>query len=66
MVGKGAAERIQRAKLAEVVGARERVTVEEYERLMAMSPEAPPDIAPAPGGFRFTGVQEHRRQYVVG
>jgi hydroxymethylglutaryl-CoA synthase len=66
VVGKGAAERIQRATLAEVLGARERVTVEEYERLMAMPPEAPPDIAPAPGGFRFTGMREHRREYATG
>jgi len=66
VVGKGAAERIERAKLDEVIGGRERVTVEEYERLMAIPPEAPPDIAPRPGGFRFTGVQDHRRQYAAG
>ena len=53
-------------QLDEVLGARERVTVEEYERLMALAPEAPPDIAPAPGGFRFTGVSDHRRQYASG
>src|SRR5215467_5475547 len=54
VVGRSAPERIQRARLDEVIGGRERVTVEEYERLMAIPPEAPPDIAPRPGGFRFT------------
>ena len=66
VVGKGAAERIQRARLDEVIGARERVTVDEYERLMAFPPETPPDIPPAPGGFRFTGMHQHRRQYAAG
>ncbi len=66
VVGKNAAERIQRATLDEVIGARERVTVEEYERMMALAPERPPEIPPAPGGFRFTGMHEHRRQYAAG
>ena len=66
VVGKNAAARIERAKLHEAIGSRERVTVEEYERLMALPPEAPPDIAPAPGGFRFVGMHEHRRQYAAG
>jgi hydroxymethylglutaryl-CoA synthase len=66
VVGKGAAERIQRAKLDEVIGSRERVTVEEYEHLMDISPHAPPDIPPPPGGFRYTGMHEHRRQYAAG
>ena len=66
VVGKAAAESIARARLDEVLGARERVTVEEYERLMGLPPDAPPDIAPAPGQFRFTGIQEHRRQYAAG
>ena len=43
---------------------RERVSVEEYERLMGLT--APLGLAPAPGGFRFTGVDEHRRQYARG
>ena len=66
VVGKNAAQRIERARLHEVIGARERVTVEEYERLMALPPESPPDTPPAPGAFRFTGVSEHRRQYAAG
>jgi len=66
VVGKNAAERIQRARLDEVLGSRERVTVEEYERLMALAPEAPPDIAPRSGTYRFTGVKDHRREYAAG
>ena len=66
VVGKAAAERIQRARLDEVVGSRERVTVEEYERLMAIAPESPPDIPPPPGGFRFVGVNHQRREYAAG
>jgi hydroxymethylglutaryl-CoA synthase len=66
VVGKNAAERIQRAQLDEVIGGRERVTVEEYERLMALPPETPPDIAPSPSGFRFVGVKDHRREYAAG
>jgi hydroxymethylglutaryl-CoA synthase len=66
VVGTGAAEQIQRARLDEVLSGRERVTVEEYERLMAIPPETPPDIAPRPGAFRFTGVKEYRRQYAAG
>src|SRR5262249_28654594 len=65
-VGRDAAERIQRAGLDEVIGSRERVTLEEYERLMALPPEAPPDIAARPGAYRFTGVKDHRRQYAAG
>ena len=66
VVGKNAAERIQRSRLDEVIGSRERVTVEEYERLMALPPETPPDIPPPPGGFRFVGVNHHRREYAAG
>ena len=29
-------------------------------------PTTPPDIPPAPGGFRFTGMSQHRRQYAAG
>jgi hydroxymethylglutaryl-CoA synthase len=66
VVGKNAAERIQRARLDEVIGGRERVTVEEYERLMALPPEVPPEIAPGPAAFRFVGVKDHRREYAGG
>jgi hydroxymethylglutaryl-CoA synthase len=66
VIGRDAAERIGRARLDEVLGARERVTVGEYERLMELPPETPPDIAPWPGTFRFTGIRDHRREYAAG
>lgn len=65
VVGARAAQRIAAARLPEVLAARERITVAEYERIMALAPAAPPDEAPPPGGFRFTGVAEHRRQYAA-
>lgn len=61
-----AAQRIAAARLPEVLAARERITVAEYERIMALAPTTPPDEAPPSGGFRFTGVAEHRRQYAGG
>jgi len=33
---------------------------------MALNPETPPEIAPAPAGFRFVGVKDHRREYAAG
>jgi hydroxymethylglutaryl-CoA synthase len=66
VVGKQAAEHVARARLDDVLAARERIDVAEYERLMALPADAPPPIAPAPGEFRFTGVDGHRRQYAAG
>jgi len=63
VVGPRAAEQIARTRLDEVLAARDRVDVAEYERLMALPPEQPPQITPAPGTFRFSGVTEFRRQY---
>lgn len=54
-----AAARIAAANLADVLAARERISVAEYERIMALSTP----IAAAGDGFRFTGVIDHRRQY---
>jgi hydroxymethylglutaryl-CoA synthase len=62
VVGPRAAEQIARARLDEVLAGRDRVDVAEYERLMALPPEQPPQITPAPGAFRFRGVTEFRRQ----
>jgi hydroxymethylglutaryl-CoA synthase len=61
VVAQRATERVKAAPLAEVLAGRERITAEEYERIMALT--APLDQAPRPGSFRFTGVVEHRRQY---
>jgi hydroxymethylglutaryl-CoA synthase len=56
-----AASRIAEARIAEVLAARERITIDDYERLMtATAPAADP---PLPGTYRFTGVAGHRRQY---
>jgi hydroxymethylglutaryl-CoA synthase len=64
VVSPRAVNRITAANLRDVLGVRERISVEEYERIMALT--APLGQPPAPGGFRFTGVEDHRRQYVRG
>ncbi|HEY5943904.1 MAG TPA: hydroxymethylglutaryl-CoA synthase, partial [Kofleriaceae bacterium] len=61
IVASRAAERVRAAPIAEVLAGRERITIHEYERIMAMT--APIDAQPRPGSFRFSGVVEHRRQY---
>lgn len=63
VVGAQAADRMKAAPLAEVLAGRERITIDEYERIMGAS--APLDAASPgrPGTFRFTGVDAHRRQY---
>jgi hydroxymethylglutaryl-CoA synthase len=61
VVAPGAAERIAAADIHGVLAARERISIADYERIMAL--QAPLDLPPAPGGFRFSGVVEHRRQY---
>jgi hydroxymethylglutaryl-CoA synthase len=66
VVGSRAAERIAAARLSEVIAARERISIAEYERIMALAPVAPPYEPPPAGGFRFAGVADHRRQYAVG
>ena len=60
-IAAGAATRIAGARIAEVLAARERITVDEYERIMAMT--APEPAVLQPGVVRFTGVDAHRRQY---
>jgi hydroxymethylglutaryl-CoA synthase len=64
VVGPRAAERVKAASLGEVLARRERITIDEYERIMALS--APLEGVPRPGAFRFTGVDAHRRQYARG
>ena len=63
VVGKGAAARIAAAKLTDMLDAREKISVAEYERIMALPPTAPITDAPAGDGFRFVGVTNHQRQY---
>ncbi len=66
IVGDKAAERMARADLASVMARRERVSIEEYERLMKLAPDAPEPVAPAPGTFRLQEIRDHRRVYVEG
>jgi hydroxymethylglutaryl-CoA synthase len=63
VVGKHAAARIAAAKLGELLDAREKISVVDYERIMALPPNAPMDGAATSAGFRFLGVTDHRRQY---
>lgn len=63
VVGARAAERIAAARLGELLAARERISIDEYHRIMALGPGAPLGEPPVPGGFRFTGVEDDRRRY---
>jgi hydroxymethylglutaryl-CoA synthase len=59
VVGDRAAEMTAKAKLGEVLADRERITIDEYERIMTLvTPSANHHAV-----FRFTGVDDHRRQY---
>jgi hydroxymethylglutaryl-CoA synthase len=65
----GARARIAAAQIDEMLAARERISVAEYERIMALPPTAP--LVPWPGHaaggqFRFVGVSNHQRQYASG
>jgi hydroxymethylglutaryl-CoA synthase len=60
VVGPRAAERMNGAPITEVLAARERITIHEYERIMALTS---PLEGAKPGAFRFSGVVDHRRQY---
>jgi hydroxymethylglutaryl-CoA synthase len=65
----GAAARIAATQVDELLAARERISVAEYERIMALPPTAPlvPWPGHTPGGpFRFVGVTNHQRQYASG
>jgi len=61
VVGARAADMVERAQLAGVLADRERITIDEYERIMTL-------VTPMgqPGPFLFTGVAEHRREYARG
>ena len=61
VVAARAADRVSSAPIAEVLAGRQRITIPEYESIMAMT--SPLGAAPHPGAFRFTGVVDHRRQY---
>ncbi|MCI0569214.1 MAG: hydroxymethylglutaryl-CoA synthase [Myxococcaceae bacterium] len=66
VVGEGAARKLALADVDGVLAARERVSMEEYERVMAMPPGEPPQATPAPGTFRLVGIRDYRRVYAEG
>jgi hydroxymethylglutaryl-CoA synthase len=56
-----AADMIARANISEMLASRERISVSEYENIMALG--APLGQRPPIGSVRFAGTVEHRRQY---
>jgi hydroxymethylglutaryl-CoA synthase len=65
-VATGAERRIVIAGIGEVLGARERIDIAEYTRIMELAADAPLAEEPAPGTFRFVGVRDQRRIYAAG
>lgn len=63
VVAAGAAARIAAARLDELLTARTRIDVAEYERLMALPAGAPPEERVIADQIRFLGAREDRRQY---
>ena len=63
VVGKAAAARIAAANLGDMLDARERISVAEYERIMAMAPSTPSADMASSDRVRFVGVTNHQRQY---
>ncbi len=67
VVADRAAAQIAAAHITEVLAARERISIADYERIMVLPPTAP--LVPWPSqradgdGFRFVGVSNHQRQY---
>ena len=66
VVGKRAAAQIAGTGIAQLLASRERISIVEYERIMALPPTSPLVPWPSPGNdgvFRFVGVTNHQRQY---
>jgi len=65
VIGRRAADQVAAAHISELLAARERISIAEYERIMALPATAP--LVPWPnasdGVFRFVGVTNHQRQY---
>lgn len=66
VVSPRAAERIAAARLDDLLAARQRIDVAEYERIMALPAGTPPEELVASGQIRFTGAREDQRQYQLG
>jgi len=65
VVAAKASARIAAAMIPELLLARERITIDEYHQIMGLPASAPLAEQPPPGGFRFIGVSDHRRQYIA-
>jgi hydroxymethylglutaryl-CoA synthase len=64
VVGKRAAEHIAATDIEGLLAARERISVPEYERIMALPPTAP--LAGAgTDAYRFVGVTDQQRRYAT-
>lgn len=66
VVGESAGLRIAAVGLSEVLERRERISVQQYERIMGQPPLEPAAQLAPPGTFRFIGVESHRRLYARG
>jgi len=64
VVGPRAAQVISGAGLDGVLSERERIGIEEYERINNLPPDQPLGGTPPPGAFRYAGTKEFRRVYV--
>jgi hydroxymethylglutaryl-CoA synthase len=65
VVAPNASARIAAAMISELMLTRDRITVDEYDRIMRLPATAPVAESPPPGGFRFIGISDHRRQYIA-
>lgn len=65
VVARRASQMIAETNIAGLLAARERISIAEYERIMALPPTAPLVAwqGTSDGVFRFVGVTNHQRQY---
>ncbi|HXX31475.1 MAG TPA: hydroxymethylglutaryl-CoA synthase [Myxococcaceae bacterium] len=66
VVGPRASETIATAGLDRVLSERQRIGIEEYERILTAPPDRPLGGRPPAGGFCYAGTEEFRRTYVAG
>jgi hydroxymethylglutaryl-CoA synthase len=68
VVARRAPERIAATNVPGLLAARDRISITEYERIMALPPTAPLAAWPhsaSDGVYRFVGVTNHQRQYAT-
>jgi hydroxymethylglutaryl-CoA synthase len=66
VVGEKAAQRMALTDVEAVLARRERVSIQEYERIMQLPYDAPEALAPEAGTFRLAEIRDHKRRYVEG